>query len=527
MDHQMFWPILIFLLAVAIPISINPEKGGQILNAVLGFTTSKLGWLFLAYTIGIFFFLLWLAFGRYGNVKLGEPDDEPEFNYFTWVSMLFCSGIGASLIYWSIIEPIYYYQGPPFGIEPGSTVAVEWGAMYGMFHWGFSAWAIYAIPTLPIAYAMYVRKLPNLRMSTACSGLIGEHSNGIAGKVIDTMAMFGIVGGVATVLGLGVPMIATIMGELFNIQSSFLLQIIVIIIWTGIIAVSMWLGLQKGIAKLANFTVIICLVFVGYVLLVGPTIFILDLFSNSLGLLLNNFFMMSLWTDPILKGGFPEGWTVFYWAWWLALAPLMGMFVAKISKGRTIKELVVAELVWGTLGCWIYFAVFGGYSLHLQINNIIPLASLLSQSGAPVAILAVFKSLPLAGLVLPVVLVIWFVFSGTTFNSAAYTLASGTTKNLEGDEEPVAWFRLLWAFIIGVVAMALLAVGSLSAVQVSSVVLTVPLIPIFIIMIISFMKWLKEDHGPALAPVKRGFKYSKTQGVQEQQVNMDGNKIDI
>ncbi|MEL7566220.1 MAG: BCCT family transporter [Dehalobacterium sp.] len=498
-DYQIFLPTLIVLLVICIPIAINPEAVGKVVNTALEFLTGKFGWLFEFFVLGTFLFLLWLAFGRYGRVKLGRPDDKPEFSYFTWIAMLFCSGIGTSLLYWSIIEPIYYLQGPPIGIQPGiaaeSPAAAEWAAAYGLFHWGFSAWAIYAIPTIPIAYALYVKKIPVLRMSTACQGVIGKHAHGFWGKAIDIAAMFGIVGGSGTALGIGVTLISAEITALFGIPDSFGLKIAIIIIWTCLFGGSVFLGLYKGIANLSNFNVMLCLGFTGYVFLFGPTEYILNLFANSTGLVLDNFFRLSLWTDPVAKGGFPQAWTTFYWAWWIALAPLMGLFVARISKGRTIRELVIAECFWGTLGCWLYFVVFGGYTLYLEMNNILPVSAMASEEGATTAIVAVIQSLPMPKFVLAITLIISFVFSGTTFDSSAYALASGTSTGYSVSEgQPTRWLRGLWALIIGIIAVLLLLVGGLTVLQISSVLVALPLIPVFIIMTMSILKWVKEDH---------------------------------
>ncbi|MBS4025701.1 MAG: BCCT family transporter [Clostridia bacterium] len=504
-DWQVFWPAVIVLLGIAIPLGINPEAGGKVVNSMLAFITGQFGWLFLIFALGIFGFLVWLACGRYANVKLGGPDDEPEFSGFAWVGMLFCAGIGSSLIYWSVVEPLYYLSGPPFGIEPFSDMAAEWAGVYGAFHWGFTAWAIYTIPTIPIAYALYVRKIPRLRLSAACSGVIGEkHANGLFGKIIDVLVMFGIVGGVGTSLGLGVPMLSSIAGAVFGIPESFGLQVGVIIVWTIIFGTSVYLGLYKGIAKLSEINIVVVVILAAFILIVGPTMFILNHFTNSMSLLFDNFFRMSLWTDPVSGGGFPQGWTVFYWAWWVAYAPMMGLFVARISKGRTLRELVVAECVWGTLGCWVYFAVLGGYTIHLELNKIVPVSSILSESGGPAAIVAVVSSLPGGQIVLPLVGIVLFIFLATTLDSSAYVLASIATKDLDLDGQPPRWFRVTWALIIAAVAVALLAVGGLDAVQISSVVVALPLVPILLLMTFSFTKWLKEDHGAALTPPKRG-----------------------
>lgn len=506
-DPKVFWPSLIVTLFLAGYMAINPEGSGKAVNAALAFVTGKFGWLFLMFGFVCFAILMWLAFGRYGQVKLGGPNDEPEFSYFSWVAMLFAAGVGIGLMLWSIIEPIYYLDGPPLGLEAHSTLAAEWAHMYGQFHWGFSAWAIYAILTFPVAYSVYVRKDPHLRLSSAARGAIGKLADGPLGTLLDIIVVFGIIGAVGTSLGLAVPLVSALLGEMLGVKDSFMLNLAVIAIWTAIFGTSVYKGLTKGIKILSDINIWLALGLIGFVLLVGPTVFILSMQVNSLGLLFDNFFRMTFWMDPVAKGGFPEGWTVFYWAWWIAYAPMMGLFVARISKGRTIREVVIAETVWGTLGCWLFFAVFGGYAIHLDVNKIIPLTQILNESGGPAAVVAVLKTLPFSPIVIPIFTILCFIFLATTIDSSAYTLASVTSKDLKGDEQPARWNRLFWAIILAVVAVGLLAVGGLKAVQTSTIVVALPLIPVMGVLIYSFLKWIREDYGQILAPKKIAIDY--------------------
>ncbi len=215
--------------------------------------------------------------------------------------------------------------------------------MYGLFHWGPLAWALYCIPALPIAYAFHNRKIPFLRISQACRGVIGDRADGPLGKLIDVLFIFGLVGGTGTSLGLGTPILSESISTLFDIERTFALDAFVIVIWTAIFGTTVYLGMEKGIKRLADANVYLGFFLCAFVLIAGPTVFILDTFTNSLGLLVTNFVRMSLYTDPVGQSGFPQTWTVFYWAWWIAYAPFMGLFVARISRGRTIREVVVGE----------------------------------------------------------------------------------------------------------------------------------------------------------------------------------------
>ncbi len=496
-DKTIFWVSLIVIAGLVLPLIIAPEAGQEFLGGLLAITTGKLGWTYLWFTIGSFGILVYFAMGKYAHVRFGGPDAEPEFALPSWIAMLFCAGIGAAVLYWGTIEWAYYYTGPPLGIEPKTAKAAEFAAMYGMFHWGFTAWAVYCIPTLPLAYMLWNRKRSVLRLSAACEGLIGKKAaNGLIGKLIDILFMFGLIGGVGTSMGLGTPMLSAGIAELFSVERSFMLDVVVVIIWAAIFGASVYSGLEKGIKRLSDLNLILILVVLGFTFLFGPTVFMISSFTNSVGLLVQNFIYMSFWMDPIEKGGFPEGWTIFYWAWWIAYAPFMGLFVARISRGRTIRQLIVAEVVGGTMGCWIFFAILGNTSMYFDLNGIVPISDILANTGAPEAIIATITALPLGILVLIVFVVLAFIFGATTLDSSAFTLAAVATEEQTGEiQEPARWHRLFWAFVLAGVSLSLMYLGGLKPLQTASIVVALPLMGVLIVMVLSFKKWLEEDYG--------------------------------
>ncbi len=499
-DYALMLPSVILTLALSVPLAIFRDEGAEIVSKVFAFTTSNFKWAFMLFGLFCVVFLIGLSLSKWGNIKLGQPEDKPEFSTYSWAAMIFCAGIGIAIVYWAFIEPVYYMGGPPLGILPGSDLSAEWAGMLGQFHWGITPWAIYAIPTIPIAYAIHVKKASTLRLSTACKGVIGSHAEGLLGKVINMLVVFAMIGGVGTSLGLAVPLVTALIANIFGMQESFQLQLIVLAIFTGVISVTVYAGLQKGIAKLADFNTYVAYFLLIFIFVVGPTIFILNLWVNSLGLMVNDFIRMSLWTDPISQSGFPEGWTVFYWAWWIAYAPMMGLFVARISRGRTIRQVILGELVFGSLGCWIFFAIWGGYAIDVQISGALDVASIVAEVGTPGTIIAILSSLPAGNwLIIPVFTILCIVFLATTLNSAAFTLSAQVTKEIRGDEEPNKWNRTLWAIFLGIFAVGLLATGGLQAVQLASVVVALPLMPILITMLFSLRKWLKEDYGQMLS----------------------------
>lgn len=498
LDGRVFWPSIAVILGITIPLVMYPESGNLIIKQLFGFATGNFGWLYLLSGLGAVLFLLWLALGRYGSVRLGRAEDVPEFSYFSWIAMIFCGGIGIAIANWAWVEPIYYFDGPPLGIAAQSKDAAEWALAYGQFHWGLTPWAFYCLPAIPIAYSMYVRRQPGVRLSVAARGILGDKADGWLGTLLDTVVVFGIVGGVGTSLGLAVPLVSTLASDVFGLQPSFGFDMLILGLWTALFGASVWFGLSKGIKLLSDFNVYLAVLLLLFVLAIGPTLFIVNGWSNSVGLMVNNFIHMSLWTDPVAKGSFPQDWTVFYWAWWIAYAPMMGLFVARISRGRTIRELVFAELVWGSLGCWVFFAVWGGYALDLQLSGALDVSAILNQQGIPATILAILKTMPMADVVIVGFVLLCFVFLATTLDSAAYVLASVTSYKLSGYEEPRRWIRITWALLLAVVGIGLIKVGGLKAVQTSTIIVALPLIPVLAILAWSLLRMLKQDFGTRL-----------------------------
>ncbi|MDT8862913.1 BCCT family transporter [Alkalihalobacillus sp. MEB130] len=492
-EKSIFWPSLLLIVMVTLLLVIFRETAGPVVSDMMTGITYRLDWAFEFLTIGLFIVLLWLMVGRYGRVKLGDQHDVPEFSRFSWGGMLFTASMGTSIMFWSIVEPIYYYTWPPFGLEAESSSAAEYAVSYGLFHWGISAWALYALPAVVMAYSFYVKKNASLKISAACRGVLGKHADGFLGKTIDVLVIWSMIGGLGTSLGLGVPMVAAVLGNLVGVEQSLWLNIVIIIIWTFIFSFSAYFGLYKGIRKLSDYNVYMALGLALFVIIVGPTLFLLSYFTNSLGIMLDNFWMMSLYTDPIHQSGFPQAWTVFYWAWFAATAPFIGIFVARISKGRSIRELVFNVLLWGSLGSWLYFGVFGGYAMDLQLTGKLNLAQIQAEQGDTSVIVAVLNSLPMPVLVSVFFLILGFVFLATSLDSASYVIASVATKNLSENGEPARWHRLMWGILLSTLAISLTIAGGLSVVQTSSVLVAVPVLIMYVLMTISLLKWLKQD----------------------------------
>ena len=494
-EKKIFIPAFAILVLIMLPIYLVPDKVNSIISFLFDLCTGQLGWIFLLTCLASFAFLIWLTASKYGNIRLGRADERPQYGNLSWIAMLFTAGVGTSIVILGFLEPIYYVSGPPFNFEPFSKDAYEYAHMYGQFHWGFRAWAIYNPAIVAIAYIMFVRKEKSMRLSTACKSVIGKRATGWTGHIIDILVVFGIVGSISTSLGIGAPVLSTIIREVFNIpvEYDFIVSIVVLIIWVLIFGTSVYLGLDKGIQNLSNINVVLAFIFMLIVFFVGPTVNIIKMEVNSLGLYLSEFVRMSTWMDPFGDGVFVQEWTVFYWGWWLAFMPMMGMFVGKISRGRTIKEVMWGQLVWGTLGCCTSFMIFGGYSLYLQSSGQVNLATILATQGQSAAIVAILKTLPLAKFMMIFLCVVCFVYLATTIDSCAYVLAGTTTRKLDEKEDPARWNRIVWAILFCLLSIGLMVIGGLEAVKTISVLTGLPLVAVIFILMASVKKMLQED----------------------------------
>ncbi|MGR5280754.1 BCCT family transporter [Photobacterium damselae] len=492
-DRPTFFGALGLLISTVVPLLLFPKEGAEWIAIAKSFMTDKLGFLYLGLGVAAFFFMIYIVFSDIGQIKLGDPDEAPEFKTASWAAMLFCGGIGASILYWGAIEWAYYYQSPPFQLEPGSEEAVRWAATYGIFHWGPIAWSIYLVPALPIAYFFYVRKQPVLKVSAALMPVIGEaRSHGWVGKLVDVLFIFGLLGGGATTLGLAAPLITEGVNYLFGVPKTTETQVIVLLICTAIFAYSAYAGMEKGIKLLSNINFWGALGLLAFILICGPTIFMLETGLDSLGRMLSNFFVMATWAEPFGGYGsfadthFPQDWTIFYWAWWLVFAPSMGLFVARISRGRTIKQMVTGSIFFGSMGCFLFFMILGNYGLSLQLSGALDVVGILNAEGATKAIFSILEQLPFSTFVIAAFTVLCLIFTATTFDSISYILASVVQNNVT--EEPMRWNRLFWAFALSFMPSVLLFMGGLSTLQTAAIVGGLPLLVIAVMLMVSAVK---------------------------------------
>ena len=489
-DKQIVIPSILIIILFSGSFLLFNYSDKSILSGIFDFVTNYLGGGYLIFIFLIILLLIYLAFSKAGDIKLG--DYEPEHSTLSWMSMLFCACIGSSILYWGLIEWAYYLMTPPFSIEPMSAAAAEVAVGYTMFHWGVSGWAAYSMAAVIIGYYFYVKKIPSFRISVSCK-LTDENKESMIGKIIDVFIIFGLVSGVAVSVTLGTPMVSEGLKELFGIQPSVMGNIIISIFWASLFAISAVSGINKGIKILSNINSIMVVCFAIFFMLAGSTVFILNNTVNSLGFMFQNFIKMSFYTDPVGKSGFPQQWTIFYWAWWISYMPIMGLFIANISKGRTIRQVIVGTTVFGSLGCWFLQSIFGGYALDLQLSGKLDTVGNIQKLGDYPAIMALLNTLPFPKATIAVFIILSFIFLTTTCDSSAYILATISTKHIKIGEQPSKISRLFWSVGLIILPVVLFIVGGINTVKLVSIMGSVPLLLILFKMIVSFIKDIKKD----------------------------------
>lgn len=457
-------------------------------GAVQGVITHYLGWYYMLAASIFVGFVLWLLLSRYGDVRLGDPHEKPEYGYFSWFAMLFSAGMGIGLLFWSIAEPMYHYLTPPFAVAGETQRAAEVAMRTTFFHWGLHAWAIYVIVGLALAYFAYRHKLP-LAIRSAFYPLLGDRIYGWPGHAIDITAVFGTLFGVATSLGLGVQQINAGLAYLLDAPQSLGIQIALIAVITAIATGSVVLGLNKGVKFLSSLNVWLALGLVLTVLVLGPTVYILNTFVETTGRYLQNLVVMSFWTDTVGNTGWAGSWTIFYWGWWMAWAPFVGMFIARISRGRTIREFTLGVLFVPTLVTFLWLSVMGGTAMYHELLGAGGIAAAV-QNDLTTALYVTLDRLPLSTLTASVATLVIVTFFVTSSDSGSLVIDMLTAG---GDIDPPRVQRVFWAVSEGLVAAALLVSGGLNALQTASIATGLLFSVVMLLMIVALLKAFRDE----------------------------------
>lgn len=473
---------------------ITPESAGNIFSQVQGFFTTNFGWL---YALGATAFLagcLLLAFSKYGQIKLGKDDEQPEYSTFNWFAMLFCAGMGIGLVFWSVAEPITHYLTSPLA-TPQTPEAAELALRYTYFHWGLHPWAVYGVVGMALAYFQFRKGLPALCSSTFHPILGDEGIKGPIGKFVDILAVFATIFGVATSLGMGAMQINAGLNHLYGITDATSVAIGVILIVTALYTLSAVTGINRGIRILSSINLVLAVALMLFVLLVGPTRFIFNSLVETTGQYLQNIIWMSFFNDQYGTvaehvGGWDwvGGWTIFYWAWWIAWGPFVGGFIARISRGRTIKEFVFGVLLAPTLFTFIWFAILGGTALNLDQATGGAFAPTASTTTS--ALFVLLSQFPAGAFFCLIAICLVAIFFITSADSATFVVSMYTSG---GDLEPKAGMKIFWGVIEGAVAAVLLLAGGLSALQTASIAAAFPFMIVMFFMIYCMVKAFKQE----------------------------------
>lgn len=483
-----FWLSSVIVVLFVIWGATAPQNLAQNATLVFDYTTRTFGWFYLISVVFFIAFSLYLAFSRYRNIKLGSDEDEPEYSFFTWIGMLFSAGFGVGLVFWGVAEPMDHFITPPMGITPQTPEAARVSMRYSMFHWGIHQWSVFTVVGLVLGYFQFRRKTKGLISSTFVP-LLGERVNGGWGTPIDVLAVIATATGVATSLGMGILQINGGLNFVFNLPQNAIIQLLIIGILLVLYILSSTTGLNRGIKILSNLNLSIALGLMFFVLFFGRTVFILESFTLGLGEYIQHFVEMSFRLSPYTQGTWVRDWTIFYWAWAIAWAPFVGSFIARVSRGRTIREFVLGVLLVPASVAIVWMAVFGGSALHMEMFQGLPIAEAV-QKDVSTALFITLEQLPLSFLLSVIALLLIVTFLITSADSATFVLGIMTSK---GNLNPMALVKIIWGVLQAAIAAVLLLSSGLQGLQTASLLVALPFTIIMIGMCISLLKALQTE----------------------------------
>ncbi len=462
---------------------------GNVFKMLFNGAMEYFGWFMVLTMNAVFFYCIYLIFSKYSNVKIGGPDAEPEFSNAAWVAMLFSAGLGIGLLYFGVGEPMYHFVAPPGGVDAGTPEAGKTAMMYTFLHWGFHGWAIYALVGLSLAFATFNRGLP-LSVRTVFYPLIGDRIYGWVGHFIDIFATACTLFGVATSLGLGCQQVNAGLNYLFGVPVNGFVQVLLIAIITAFACTSVVLGLKGGIKRVSVINMWMAGTLFVFILVLGPTLFIANVFLDSVGEYLQNLISLSFWSESWSGGKWQNGWTIFYWAWWIAWGPFVGMFIGRISYGRTVREFVGGVLVVPILITFLWMSVFGGSALWLELFGSGGVAKAVQENFSS-AFFVFLRQFPLSWITCFISIFVVVIFFVTSSDSGSLVIDMITAG---GHIEPPVPQRIYWSWMEGAVAAALLFGGGLVALQTAVTLAGVPFGLVILFMIWSMQRGLKEYH---------------------------------
>ncbi len=483
-DNSVYFISLAVVIAITLWAILAPEGFGIIAQGIFQYLTNNFGWFYL---LAMFFFVIFMfgiAISKYGNIRLGDDDSRPEYSYISWFAMLFSAGMGIGLVFWGVAEPLNHFMAP-LGMESGTPEAANFAIYTSFFHWGIHPWANYCVIGLSLAYMQFRKGKPGLISSIFIPLLGEERTKGPIGKTIDILAIFATVAGVATSLGLGVLQINAGLNYLFGIPINTMVNIIIIVTVTILFMISAVSGLDKGIKFLSNANIGIAFTLMLIALIVGPTVMILNAFTNGLGMYMGNIIQESLNLAPFGDNSWFGGWRIFYWAWWIAWAPFVGVFIARISKGRTIREFIIGVSLVPAIGSFIWFAIFG--TIGINAGTTVGAEAI---QVTETAFFVVMKTMPFGNIISLIAVLLLCTFFVTSADSATFVLGMLSSN---GDLNPSTQKKLIWGTLQSLMAFGLMMAGGLQVLQIASIAAAFPFAIVMIFACFSLLKVLKSD----------------------------------
>jgi len=481
-----FFPSAALIILFVVFTLIYQESVSVFFELVQAFISAKFGWLYVVGVNIILIFCIYLAFSRFKNIRLGGSDCKPEFSTWAWLSMLFNAGIGLVLMFYSVAEPILHFSNPPFG-EAGTIDAAQNALNISYLHWGLHGWAIYALMGLSIAFFCYNKGLP-LGIRWVLYPLLGDRLKGPIGHFIDTTAVVATMFGLATTLGLGIQHINSGMHHLFGLAENTNIQVILIAIITICATISVVSGLHKGVQMLSKVASIMALILMIFMLVVGPTLFILGSTIQSTGFYLQNIISTGTWMEVYKETTWMDSWSIFYWAWWFAWAPFVGLFIARISKGRTIKELLLGVVLAPSAVSILWISIFGSTAFHIELFGNGGITAAVNEN-ITTALFSLLEHFPLSYFSILFVVIAGIIFFVTSSDSGSLVIDFITSG---GREKTKVWLRIFWALAEGLVAATLVYGGGLIALQTGSLVTGLPVCILMLVLCYSILKALRK-----------------------------------
>ncbi len=488
MNKRVFWGaslIVGLLLAVAVA---APGQSDRLFQAAQGWVIGTFGWFYIASVAGFLMVVLFLALGPTGRLKLGPEGSEPDFPYLSWLAMLFAAGMGIGLMYFAVAEPIQHFASPPEAV-PATLDAAREAMVITFTHWGVHAWAIYALVGLSLAYFAHRKGLP-LTLRSGLAPILGKRINGPIGDAVDIFAICGTLFGIATSLGLGVSQINSGLNYLTGLPNTAWMQVGLIVLVMAAATASVLTGLDKGVRRLSELNLVLAVLLMLFVLAVGPTAFLLKALVQNFGLYLDHFFVRTFNLYAYEPRGWMANWTLFYWAWWIAWSPFVGMFIARISRGRTVREFVIGVLMVPTAFTFLWMTIFGNTAISLDMGAAAGAISQAVTADLSTAIFRFFEELPGTAITstLAVILVaVFFVTSADSGSLVIDTIASG------GADDTPRWQRVYWCSLEGLAAAVLLLAGGLGALQAATLVAALPFAVIMILLAAGLVRQMNAD----------------------------------